>query len=91
MQEHGVECETHDHAVVMTVEEQVNVVELRLVVLGLVLRMLMFGWFFGLEQSWDSLVIERIVCVQAKHVGHLDGSFSKNLFLKVRRFVGVRN
>lgn len=25
VQEHGVECETHDHAVVMTVEEQVNV------------------------------------------------------------------
>jgi hypothetical protein len=45
VQEHGVECETHDHAVVMTVEEQVNV--------------------------------------------DLDGSLSKNLFLKVRRFVGV--
>ncbi|KAG0555790.1 hypothetical protein KC19_11G003000 [Ceratodon purpureus] len=43
LQEHGVECETHDHAVVMTVEEQ------------------------------------------AKHVGHLDGSFSKNLFLKDKK------
>lgn len=43
LQEHGVECETHDHAVVMTVEEQ------------------------------------------AKHVGHLDGSLSKNLFLKDKK------
>ena len=44
---------------------------------------------FGCCSDWSDVVIERDLCVQAKHVGHLDGSLSKNLFLKVRRFVGV--